>query len=174
MAVKGVRVKTPRRKVKTPKPAPKPVRVNKTGPPKAKRPFQRRTTSRARLPTVRSKSASEAYLRQKAVRLARQQEIELVRKTGKGTRPWTPRQLKQLTKGKWIRGYEGHHIRDVSSHSKRWIGDPRNIKFVTRREHLREHKGNFRNPTTGKLIDRPKLIRQAVKSRATKNKIKKG
>lgn len=139
--------------------------VNKTRIPKSRHQVRRRTSPKAKLGTTSKKSTSNKYLRQKAVKLARKQEMDLVRKTGKGTRPWTPRQREQLKKGRWIKGYEGHHIRDVSSHSKKWSSDPRNIKFVTRRQHLREHKGDFKKPTTGKLIDRQKLARQATVKR---------
>ena len=123
-------------------------RIKRTSPPKKK------------IKSVQNKSLSKDYLRKKAVRQAWKQETQLVRETGKGSRNWTRNQLSQITKGKKIKGYEGHHIRDVSSHSKKWTGDPRNIKFVTRREHLKAHKGNFKNPTTGKLIDRQKMARQ--------------
>ena len=105
-------------------------------------------------------TASIDSLRRSAVRKARRQEMRLVRETGRGTRNWTRRQLGQLARGKWISGYEGHHMRDVSSHSKKWTGDPRNIKFLTQREHFLEHGGSFHNPTTGKLIDRMAVIRK--------------
>lgn len=98
-------------------------------------------------------------MRQKAVEQAWQQEMRLVRETGKGTRHWTEKQLAKLAKGKRIRRYEGHHIRDVSTHRKGWTGDPRNVMFVTRRQHLREHGNSFKNPTTGKLIDRERMMR---------------
>ncbi len=35
-----------------------------------------------------------------------------------------------------------------------WITNPDNISFFNRAEHLAEHGGNFRNWTTGPLIDR--------------------
>lgn len=110
--------------------------------------------------TIQKKSPSISYLRQKAVRQAWKQEMQLVQQTGKGSKNWTSRQLSQLTKREKIKRYEGHHIRDVSTHSKKWAGDPRNITFLTRKQHLKEHRGNFKEPTTGKLIDREKMMRQ--------------
>lgn len=98
-------------------------------------------------------------LRRKAVRDAWKLESELVKATGKGTRDWTQKQLERLKQGKKIPNYQGHHIRDVSSHSIKWIGDPRNIAFVTPREHFELHGGSFHNPTTGKLLDRERMIR---------------
>lgn len=133
--------------------------VSKQRTPISRHRVPRGAQGKARLPTA-NKAASTPYLRQKAVKLAREQEMNLVQKTGKGTRPWTPSQIAQLQRGKWVKGYEGHHLRDVSSHSKRFAGDPRNVKFLTRRQHLREHNNSFRNPTTGRLIDRAKLARQ--------------
>lgn len=111
-----------------------------------------------------SASPSIGYLRQKAVKKAWTQEQELVRLVSEGTRNWTNRQKELLRQGKIIANYQGHHIRDVSSHSNKWAADPRNIRFVTRREHLATHGGSYRNPTTGKLIDRPKLINMAKKN----------
>ncbi len=110
--------------------------------------------------TIKNKTPSTAYLRRKAVTQAWKHESQLVKKIGQGTRDWNKGQLNRIARGEKIKGYEGHHIRDVSSHSKKWAGDPRNIQFLTRKEHLNAHKGNFRTPTTGKLIDRQKMMRQ--------------
>jgi len=104
-------------------------------------------------------------LRQKAVRDAWKQESELVKATGRGTREWKPHEIRSLLKDQKVKGYEGHHIRSVNSHSPKWAADPRNIEFVTRNEHLQRHGGDFHNPTTGKLIDREKLAKQYAKNR---------
>lgn len=109
-------------------------------------------------------TASLGSLRQKAVRHAWKQESELVRATDHGTREWKPSQLRSLKQGDKVKGYEGHHIRSVNRHSPKWAGDPRNIEFVTRKEHLDRHKGNFHTPTTGKLIDRQNLARMEAKN----------
>ena len=117
------------------------------------------------------KSASLSSLRRKAVKLAWRQEQQLV-KAGGGTRNWTDRQRAHIAKHGKLKHFEGHHMRSVKGHTKKWAGDPRNIKFVTRREHLREHRGNFRNPTTGKLVDRQKLLR-LQKNRVAQRRSKK-
>jgi hypothetical protein len=112
-----------------------------------------------------SKSDSLASLRQKAVRDAWKQEAELVKATGHGTREWKRHEIRSLTKDQKVAGYEGHHIRSVNGHSPKWAADPRNIEFVTRKEHLQRHGRNFHNPTTGKLIDRRKLATMEAKNR---------
>lgn len=104
-------------------------------------------------------------LRQKAVRDAWTQERQLVRASGQGTRDWTSRQMKQLRDEGKVPGYEGHHIRSVNQHTTKWAGDPRNITFVTRQQHLNLHGRDFHNPTTGNLIDRPAMIRMAEANR---------
>lgn len=110
-------------------------------------------------------TASLNSLRQTAVRHAWKQESELVKATGHGTREWKPGQLRSLARGDKIKGYEGHHIRSVNHHSPKWAGDPRNIEFVTRKEHLDRHRGDFHTPTTGKLVDRQKQARMEATNR---------
>ncbi|WP_156126124.1 hypothetical protein [Chryseobacterium rhizosphaerae] len=41
-----------------------------------------------------------------------------------------------------------------SKHHPDKAGDPNNIEFVTQKEHLDRHNGNFRNETTGPLKNR--------------------
>ena len=168
---RGTRVRTPRQGVRKPSLSRNVRSVGKGRYVKTRTSIKARKSSRAKLPTVVQKSASRGYLRQKAVRQAWRQEAKLVRKTGRGTRDWTPRQLDLLKRGRRVPRYVGHHIRDVSSHSKKWTGDPRNIKLVARREHPREHRGSFRNPTTGKLIDRQKMLRNRLQRRTPEKKI---
>lgn len=58
-----------------------------------------------------------------------------------------------LNEGK-VKGYEGHHINNVRDRPD-LAGNPDNIRFVKgRSEHLKEHDGNWRNPTKGKLLKR--------------------
>lgn len=95
-----------------------------------------------------------AASRTKAVREAWKKEQDLVRRTGRGTRNWTKAEKKELLETGKVKGYEGHHINSVKD-NPHLAGDPRNIKFVKgRAEHLKEHGGNFRNPTQGNLIKR--------------------
>jgi len=132
--------------------------------PKQRMPQQKKITTPKKPPVSN-------YLRQKAVKLAWRQERTLV-KAGGGTRDWTKRQREQIIRTGKLKHYEGHHLKSINGHTKKWAGDPRNIKFVTRREHLREHRRNFRNETTGKLIDRQKMLR-IQQNRAMPRQIKK-
>jgi hypothetical protein len=92
--------------------------------------------------------------RRAAVREAWKQERALVDETGVGTRPWTKVEAKELLENGKVKGYEGHHINNVNDHPQ-LAGNPDNIKFVHgRSEHLKEHDGNFKNKTSGKLIKR--------------------
>jgi hypothetical protein len=92
--------------------------------------------------------------RDKAVKEAWKQEREVVMAGKKPSRNWAKEELIELKETGKVRGYEGHHINDVSNHPK-LSGVPDNIKFVKgRAQHLEEHGGNFRNPTEGPLIKR--------------------
>jgi len=96
--------------------------------------------------------------RQSAVSNAWKQERTLVQQTGKGTRPWTAAEKQELLSTGKVKGFEGHHINDASTHPK-LAGDPDNIKFVKGRQgHLREHGGSFRNTTRGRPISRQKML----------------
>lgn len=53
-----------------------------------------------------------------------------------------------------VKGYEGHHINSVKGHPED-AGDSSNIEFVKKGgEHLSRHNGNYRNPSSGKKINR--------------------
>lgn len=86
----------------------------------------------------------------KAIRLAWENERALV-KEGKGTRDWTEEQQKDiLEKGKAYddngRAFEGQHMKSAEKYPE-YQGDPGNIQFLTREEHLEAHQGNWQNPT---------------------------
>lgn len=88
----------------------------------------------------------------KAVRLAWQREQELVQE-GKGTRDWTPDQQRDiLKKGKAYNNdgitFEGHHMKSVEQYPE-YQGEPNNIQFLTKSEHLAAHNGFFKNSTNG-------------------------
>ncbi|WP_198405726.1 hypothetical protein [Chitinophaga caeni] len=110
---------------------------------------------------------SIAYARRKAVKDAWQLEKELVEATGEGSRRWTKKELSELKKAGKAKGYVGYHINNVKDYPD-LAGDANNIKFVKKGdEHLLEHSGNYRNSTSGELIDRKKMIdnyRQNIKS----------
>lgn len=109
------------------------------------------------------------------------QEAELVRsydrmaikqggvapKYGIGTRRWTPAQKAELLKTGKVRGFTPHHINSVADHPH-LKGDPRNLRILPGtktnplgNQHLyadKGHSGNYRNQTTGQLIDRQAMI----------------
>lgn len=88
--------------------------------------------------------------RNKAVREAWNKELELVQE-GKGTREWTPEQQKDILE-KWRaydengKAFEGQHMKSAEMYPE-YQGEPRNIQFLTRTEHLEAHDGNWQNPT---------------------------
>lgn len=88
----------------------------------------------------------------KAIRLAWERERELVRQ-GKGTRDWTKEQQQDILdpdKGKAYdemgRAFEGQHMKSVAEYPE-YQGNPDNIQFLTKEEHLEAHKGSWQNPT---------------------------
>lgn len=90
--------------------------------------------------------------RNKAIRLAWEREQKLVAE-GKGTRDWSQDQQKDILdpdKGKAYdengRAYEGQHMKSAAEYPE-YQGDPDNIQFLTRVEHLEAHKGSWQNPT---------------------------
>lgn len=90
--------------------------------------------------------------RNKAIRLAWEREQGLVAE-GKGTRDWTEAQQKDIldpNKGKAYddkgRAFEGQHMKSAVEYPE-FQGNPNNIQFLTREEHLEAHKGSWQNPT---------------------------
>lgn len=90
--------------------------------------------------------------RNKAIRLAWEREQRLVAE-GKGTRDWSKDQQKDILdpdKGKAYdengRAFEGQHMKSAAEYPE-FQGDPYNIQFLTRDEHLEAHKGSWQNPT---------------------------
>ncbi len=86
----------------------------------------------------------------KAILAAWNNEQELV-KNGKGTRDWTPKQQQDiLDKGRAYDeegvAFQGQHMKSAEMYPE-YQGDPGNIQFLTRAEHLEAHNGNWRNPT---------------------------
>lgn len=86
----------------------------------------------------------------KAILLKWEREKQLVSE-GNGTRDWTPEQQKDiLDRGKAYddngKAFEGQHMRSAEMHPE-CQGNPDNIQFLTRAEHLEAHDGDWRNPT---------------------------
>lgn len=87
-----------------------------------------------------------ASARQHAVRLAWKEERARVL-NGLGTRNWSLSEQKELIEKGYVKGYEGHHMKSVSEFPK-YAGDPKNIQFLTEKEHLEgAHQGSYHNPT---------------------------
>lgn len=89
----------------------------------------------------------------KAIAKAWEMERELVLK-GKGTRDWSIEQQQDILKtGKAHdadgKSFEGHHMKSVSKFPD-MQGNPNNIQFLSRTEHLEAHGGSFQNPTSGR------------------------
>ena len=114
-----------------------------------------------------SRRTSEAS---RAVRAAWQKEQELV-SAGKGTRDWTAEQQKEILElGKAYyhsedpndindgKAFEGHHMKSAETYPE-YQGDPENIQFLSRPEHLEAHGGDYRNPTNGYLDPVTKIMR---------------
>jgi hypothetical protein len=99
--------------------------------------------------------------RREAPRLARMAEKDLIQLRGRGTRGWTPSQEASLLAGKNPDGVQAHHRKNVHNHPEQQA-NPDNIKFAKDgKEHLRYHKGNFKNPTDGDLTDYNKEFKNA-------------
>lgn len=85
--------------------------------------------------------------RARAVRQARKEERKLILE-GKGTRDWTPDEQREWVRTKTCKGYDGQHMKSVKDHPE-YAGDKKNIQFLTEKEHLDAHRGNFKNETNG-------------------------
>lgn len=85
----------------------------------------------------------------KAILATWNKEQELVQK-GKGTREWTQQQQDILDKEKAYddngKAFEGQHMKSTEMYPE-YQGEPGNIQFLTRAEHLDAHDGNWQNPT---------------------------
>lgn len=96
----------------------------------------------------------------RAVRLAWKNEQKLVC-DGQGTRDWTPEQQKDILEDGVAYDengvvFRGHHMQSVELFPQ-FQGEPGNIQFLSAEEHLKAHRGWFRNltnwyynPATGK------------------------
>ena len=111
------------------------------------------TKANATTSTHTNSTNNVRYQRTKAVEKAWKAERSLVEKTGEGSRRWTESEKKELLSSGKVKGYKSHHVNSVKNYSEE-AGNPANVKFVTQKEHLKEHGGNFKNQTSGKMINR--------------------
>ena len=71
---------------------------------------------------------------------------------GQGTRNWTEEQQRSIIEfgvaydEETGRAFEGQHMKSVGRYPE-YADDPNNIQFLTRKEHLAAHDGNWQNPT---------------------------
>lgn len=77
----------------------------------------------------------------------------MVEQFGYGTREWSEKEIDELLTNGKVKGYQGHHINNVKDHPS-MAGDPNNIEFLNKTEHLDAHNGNYKNKIEGPLIDR--------------------
>lgn len=83
---------------------------------------------------------------------------------GKGiARNWTKEESTIILSGKAVPGCDGHHEKNVAEHPEEQA-NPDNIGFYNRKEHLKRHNGNFKNPTDGKLINKGKKLQKQIQN----------
>lgn len=111
--------------------------------------------------------------RYKAVSTAYKYEVADIKMGGKGSANWNKSECQELVRTGKVRGYEGHHINSVARHPSQQT-DPNNIRFYrSHNEHKDEgHAGNFRNPSSGELIDRDKMLKVTNAKRVAVNEAK--
>ena len=109
----------------------------------------RKAAKRADCVVDATKVAVKASDRTKAVRQAWKNERINVQAGGNGvSRHWTALEKTELLSTGKIKGYQGHHMKSVRGYPQ--LGsDPTNIQFLTRKEHLAAHGGNWKNITHG-------------------------
>lgn len=67
---------------------------------------------------------------------------------GRGHRQWNQRQQREILERGSVRGYQGHHMISVQNSAEQ-AGNSDNIQFLTWKEHLQAHGGNYFQPTNG-------------------------
>lgn len=108
--------------------------------------------------------------RSKGVALAYEYEVADVKMGGAGSADWNPNERAELLNSGKVRGVEGHHTNNVADHPELQT-DPDNITFYRdRKSHLREgHGGDFRNSSSGPLVDKDKMLKSTNAKRVIKN-----
>ena len=112
---------------------------------------------------------SSSY-RNRGVELAWRYEQLEVSMGGSGTREYNQEQINELLQTGRVRGMHGQHINSVASHPE-LQGNPDNIKFLTPDEHLAEHGRDWRNQTSGDLLDRESELEGLNRKQLLKNDV---
>lgn len=120
-----------------------------------------------------AKEATYVGDRSKGVALAYKYEQADVIMGGKGSARWNASESAELLSTGKVRNCEGHHIKSVAEHPSQQT-NPNNIRFYrSYKEHLYDgHNGNFRNPTSGELIDKDAMLKATNAKRVLANEAK--
>ena len=111
--------------------------------------------------------------RNNGVSLAWEYEKADILMGGTGSENFTPEQRAEILERGRVRGFEGHHIKNVAN-NKVHQANPDNIKFYGSREDHVEigHNGDVNNPSDGEFIDRDRMIRDTNRRRVITNEMK--
>ncbi|WP_408895264.1 hypothetical protein [Paenibacillus taichungensis] len=113
----------------------------------------------------------DTSMRQKGVLLGWKYEQAEVALGGDGTTNWNKDQRQEILETGRVKYAEGHHINSVKNHPSDQA-NPDNILFAkNREEHQAMHNGDFRNQTTGQMIDRDQRLEQTNHNRVIKNEL---
>lgn len=90
-----------------------------------------------------------SYQRRCAVSKAWSKERQQVMNS-RGSRNWSQKEQKEILRTGKCHGYEGQHMLSVKEHPEH-AGNEKNIQFLTHDEHLKAHRGNWKNDANGKF-----------------------
>ena len=112
--------------------------------------------------------------RNNGVSLAWKYEKADVLMGGRGSKisNWSNSDIQQIKDTGRVRGAEGHHINNVANNQNLQT-EPDNIRFFKSREEHRDigHNGDFSNESSGKLIDKNKMLKETNLKRVLKNEL---
>jgi GHH signature containing HNH/Endo VII superfamily nuclease toxin len=102
-------------------------------------------------------------LADQAKSVAWKQEQALAKRDLRGTRKWSDAERKELLLTGRVKGYEADHIFNVK-HNPEIAGDPDNIQFLTKAEHIKRHSdnGGTANQISGTRLFRGDMYRNAT------------
>lgn len=108
--------------------------------------------------------------RSKGVSTAYEYEVADVKMGGHGSAGWNDTECAELLNTGKVRGAEGHHTNNVADHPEMQT-NPDNITFYRdRKSHLeRGHNGDFRNASSGPLVNKDAMLERTNTKRVLKN-----